>query len=465
MNRIFVLALFGAAALCGCNFAPKYVRSAEAVPARLPHDGIYPAAASDAPDVTQIGWHDFFIDDRLRQVIDMGLANNRDLRVAAANVLAARARYRIQRSEQLPTIETNSTATYSNDPSQVPGGNATHIYRVDAGFSAFELDLFGRLKNLTRAALQEYFATDEAQRSTRVTLISEIANAWLTLGSDEDQLQISLSTMNSFKSTFDLTQARFRIGTASELEMRQADTDYQSARNDVAVLQTQIAQDRNALELLVGAPVPDKLLPRTLPINATLTQLPAGLSSTVLLRRPDVLSAEHQLIAQHANIGAARAALFPTVSLTGLIGAVGGPLLNPLFAGGSFYRVLEPNAGYDIFNYGRSRANVRLAEADQKAALANYEKTLQTAFREVADALAQRGTIGEQLSAQTASAKSAEIAARLSDARYRVGVGEFLDYLIAQRTAYRQQQSLVNTRLSRELNLIELYRSLGGGLS
>jgi outer membrane protein, multidrug efflux system len=461
VSRSLLSALLAASTmLAGCDLAPKYVQPAGAVPATLPQGGIYPAAASDAPDVTKIGWREFFTDPRLQTVVGTGLDNNRDLRVAAANVLAARAQYHVQRSEQLPTINATATADFER-----ADGRSFQTYTVDAGFSAFEIDLFGRLKNLSKAALEQYFATDEAQRATRVALIAEIANAWLTMSADQDLLQIAEQTMESNLQTRELTQSQFRIGTASELEARQADAQYQSARNDVAVLKTQIAQDRNALELLVGAPVATELLPTTLPENgATLNELPAGLSSDVLLRRPDVLRAEHQLIAQNANIGAARAAMFPTISLTGLLGTVSGGL-SGLFAGGSFARTIEPSVSYDIFNAGRSRANVHLAEANKDAAVATYEKTIQTAFREVADALAERGTINEQIDAQATGAESAQIAARLSNARYRVGVGSFLDYLVNQRASYTAQQALVTTRLNRELNLVELYRALGGGLS
>ncbi len=467
MNRRLLTALLAAGiTLGGCDLAPKYVRPAGAVPATLPQGGIYPAAASDAPDVTRIGWRDFFTDERLRRVITQGLDNNRDLRVAAANVLAARAQYRVQRADQLPTITTTGTATYTNSALGL-GEPVTnfHFYNVDAGFSAFEIDLFGRVKNLSKAALEQYFATAEAQRSTRITLISEIANAWLTLASDQEQLLISRENLRSLEQTRFLTQAQFRIGTASELESRQADTDYQAARNDIAVLQTQIAQDKNALDLLVGAPVPADLLPPSLPQSgATIADLPPGITSDVLLRRPDVLQAEHQLLSENANIGAARAALFPTISLTAAVGTIS-TALSGLFKSGTFTYNAQPSIAQTIFDFGRNRANVRLAEANKLAAVANYEKAIQTAFREVADALAERGTIDEQMAAQTQRVDSAQVAARLSDARYRVGVASFLDALISQRTAYAAQQQLVTTRLNRNLNLVELYRSLGGGLS
>jgi multidrug efflux system outer membrane protein len=467
VNRVLLTLVPAAGAmLAGCDLAPKYVRPAGAVPAALPHGGIYPPAASDAPDVTRIGWRDFFTDERLRRVIEQGLYNNRDLRISAANVLAARAQYRIQRADQLPTINATGTATYTNEVFAGAGAlTDIHFYNLTAGFSAFEIDLFGRVRNLSKAALEQYFATSEAQRSTRITLISEIANAWLTLAADQDQLLISRENLRSLEQSRSLTEAQFRIGTASELEARQADTDYQSGRNDIAVLLTQIARDKNALDLLVGAPVPAELLPGNLPqMGATLAQLPAGISSTVLLRRPDVLQAEHQLLSENANIGAARAAMFPTISLTAVVGTIS-TALSGLFSGGTFTYTVEPSISQTIFDRGRRRANVRLAEANKQAAVANYEKAIQTAFREVADALAERGTIDEQMSAQTQRVGSAQVAARLSDARFRVGVASFLDVLVSQRAAYSAQQDLVTTRLNRSLNLVELYRSLGGGLS
>lgn len=466
--RTSLFALAATTMLAGCSLAPTYVRPAGAVPEALPQGGIYPPAATDAPDVSSIGWRDFFADERLQKVIAQGLANNRDLRVAAANVLQARARYRIQRADQLPAIGVNGSATFTNNAANggASAGRSSdlEIYSVDAGFSAFELDLFGRVRNLSRAALEQYFATEEAQRAARISLIAEIATAWLTLAADQDQLSISRETLGAFEQTRRLTQAQFRIGVASELEARQADTNYQAARNDIAVLQTRIAQDKNVLDLLVGAPVAAELVPEALGTGtATLQDLPAGISSEVLLRRPDVLQAEHLLIAENANIGAARAAMFPTISLTAAVGTIS-TALSGLFGGGSFTYSAGPAISLPLFDMGRRQANVRLSEAAQQAAVASYERAIQTAFREVADALAQRGTIDEQIAAQSARAESALVASRLSEARYRVGVDSFLVALDAQRTAYGAQQQLVSTRLARAANLVELYRSLGGGL-
>lgn len=497
----FALALLAATTLAGCNLAPKYVRPVGAVPATLPEGGIYPAAASDAPDVSRIGWREFFTDDRLRRTIALGLENNRDLRIAAANVLQARAQYRIQRADLVPSTNLSGSGIYTNNIQGAAGaagggtgagagagtgtGTGTGVgaggsglgagvgasasnlefYSVNAGFSAFELDLFGRVRNLSQSALEQYFATEEAQRATRISLIAEIATAWLTYASDQDQLRISQESLKSFEQSLELTRAQFRIGVASELEARQAETTYQGARNDIAVLKTRVAQDKNALDLLVGAPVQVDLLPQGLATgNAALPVLPAGLSSDVLLRRPDVLQAEHQLIARNANIGAARAAMFPRISLTATLGTIS-TALSGLFAGGSFTYTGAPSVALPLFDGGRLRGNLDVARAQQQAAVSTYEKTVQTAFREVADALAQRGTIDEQIAAQTARVEAANVALKISDARYRTGVESFLTTLDSQRTAYSAQQLLVTTRLNRESNMVELYRALGGGLN
>lgn len=512
-SRSLLAALAVATTLSGCNLAPKYVRPVGAAPETLPQGGIYPRAATDAPDITQVGWRDFFLDPRLRQVIDTGLANNRDLRIAAGNVLQARAQYRVQRASQVPNTTISGSGTYTNNVFGAAGGGLgaggmagggtgtgtgsgtgtggvgggtgvgagagagavgggigsassnLEFYSVNAGFSQFELDLFGRVRNLSRAALEQYFASEEAQRTARISLIAEIANAWLTMAADQEQLRISRETLKAFEQSLELTRAQFRIGVASELEARQAETNYQAARNDIAALQTQVARDQNALNLLVGATVPADQLPTELG-NAPVTRdaLPGNLSSEVLLRRPDVLQAEHQLIAENANIGAARAAFFPRISLTATIGTIS-TALSGLFGGGSFTYNAAPSVALPLFDGGRNAANLDYAKASQQVAVATYERAIQTAFREVSDALAQRGTIEEQVAAQAARAEAASVAARLSDARYRAGVDSFLVALDAQRTAYAAQQQLVTTRLARGSNLVELYRSLGGGLN
>lgn len=501
MNRSLIACLAGATMLAGCNLAPKYVRPLGAAPATLPQGGVYPAAPTDARDITRVGWRDFFLEPRLRLVIEAGIANNRDLRIAAANVLQARAQLRAQRGSLVPSIDVTGSATYTNNvvgsAGAAAGGAATggtgngtgngtgtgtgagtggggtgvgtggsdlELYSLNAGFSNFELDLFGRVRNLARAAQEQVFASEEAQRSTRISLIAEIANAWLTMAADQDQLRIARQTLATFRQTLDLTAAQFRIGVGSELEVRQAETNFQGARNDIATLETRVAQDQNALNLLVGTTVPADRLPGGLgDAQVTLDALPPGLSSDVLLRRPDVLQAEHQLIAQNANIGAARAAFFPTISLTATVGTIS-TALSGLFSGGSFSYTGAPGVSLPLFDGGRRRGDLDYARASRDVAVASYERTIQTAFREVADALAQRGRIGEQIEAQTARASAAQTAARLSNARFRAGVDSFLNTLDAQRTAYAAEQQLVATRLTRASNLVVLYRSLGGGV-
>ena len=452
--------------LAGCDLAPPYHRPGLPAPAAMPTGGVYPAANAATP-ASDIAWQDFFVDPALRQVIGQGLANNRDLRVALANVEQARAQYRVQRADLLPTIGANAGATYARASSAEtrPGVDRTsHIYSVDAGFSAFEIDLFGRVRNLTKAALDQYLATEQGARATRITLIAEIASAYLTMAADQDQLRISQGTLESFKQSLDLTTAQFNHGVISELEVRQAQTNYEQARYDIAALQTQIARDQNALNLLVGTTVSQDLLPTGLgDRNFTLAQLPAGVSSDVLLQRPDVLQAENQLKAQYANIGAARAAFFPQISLTALAGTLSSGL-SGLFDHGNYTYQVAPTASQTIFDFGRNAANLRYAKASRDAALATYEKAIQTAFREVADALAERGTIDEQLRARTSRVEAAGTAYKLSDARYRSGVDPFLTSLDAQRVFYAAQQNLVQTRLDAASNLVELYRALGGGL-
>lgn len=478
-----LILLAATTALAGCNLAPNNVRPEGAIPLTLPQGGAYPPLGAEQADVTAIAYRDFFTDPRLQAVIATALENNRDYRVTAANVLVARAQYRVTRASQVPTTAANGGVTYTNNPFGALGGAGgaggqaggaggvpaqsgnLEIYQASVGFSAFELDLFGRVRNLSQAALQEYFATEEAQRAARIALIGEVATAWLTMAADQDQLRLSRETLASFGRTLELTRAQFRVGVISELEVQQAETSYQQARNDIAALTAQIAQDQNAINLLAGTTVPIEQLPSELgERDAVLTNLPTGVSSAVLLRRPDVLQAERRLYAANANIGAARAALFPTISLTATLGTIS-TALGGLFGAGTQNFSIAPAATLPLFDGGQRRGNVEVARAQQLAAVATYEGTLQTAFREVADALATRGTIDEQLAAQTARAQSAATAERLSDARYRAGVDSFLNTLDAQRTSYAARQTLVQTRLARATNLVTLYRTLGGGLN
>lgn len=475
MKRTLLFPLLASSLLVqGCNLAPHYVRTTGEIPPQF-SQGSQPATSTAVPDPTAIAWRDFFLDDRLRSVIALGLENNRDLRVALANIEAARAQYRIQRSDLLPSVDGGASATYQRSTASGAGINGgggilggdrdTHGFSASVGFSSYEIDLFGRVRNLSKAALEQYLATESAQRATRISLIAEIANAWLTLAADRSQLSLSNKTLEAYRATLALTKAQFASGTISELEVHQAQTNFDQARYDIATLTTQIAQDRNALDLLAGLTLDEKLLPDGLSEKPfTLDTMPGDLSSTVLLRRPDVDEAEHKLMAQNANIGAARAAFFPTISLTTALGTISGGLSN-LFSSGTQAWSVAPSATLPIFDFGRNQANLRLAKAERDAALATYEKTVQTAFREVEDALAQRRTMDEQIAARQSRAEAASKAAFLADARYRAGVENFQTTLDSERTAYAAQKDLTSVRLARASNLVELYRALGGGLA
>ena len=470
MTRLrLALPLAAGIALSGCNMAPHYVRPALPVPAATPEGPAYPQGTTDAASPADTAWADYFTEPRLREVIAAALANNRDLRLALANVEVARAQYRVQRADIFPTLGATGSATYQKSPLGAVGGQVGagagrfDIYSASVGVSAWEIDLFGRVRNLTKAAQEEFFAVDENRKATQTALIAEVATAWLTMAADQDRLAVSRRTETAFRQTADLTQARFRAGVASELEVRQARTSHDRALADIAALTTQVAQDQNALNLLAGTTVPAALLPATLGDGATLDRLPGSLPSDVLLRRPDIAAAEHRLIAANANIGAARAAFFPRISLTAALGTMSLGLSN-LFTGASENWSVQPTAQLPIFDFGRNAGNLGAAKAQRNAAVAQYEKTVQTAFREVADALARRGTIDDQLAAQRSLANNAGASYRLSEARFRAGIDGFLNTLDAQRSQYAAEQDLVATRLVRETNGVELYRALGGGL-
>lgn len=466
-----LLLLTASLTLAGCSMAPKYVRPELPVPAATPEGPAYASTGQgDAATLAGTAWRDFFTEPRLRDVIALSLDNNRDLRLALANVEQARAQYRVQRADIFPTLGGSGSATAQKSPLGALQGGAGagagrfDIYSVSAGISAWEIDLFGRVRNLSKAAQEEFFAVDENRKATQIALVAEVATAWLTMAADQERLGVARKTAAAFRQTLDLTEARFKAGIASELDVRQARTSHDRALSDIAALTTQVAQDQNALNLLAGTTVPGALLPEALASGGvTLDRLPADLSSDVLLGRPDVIAAEHRLIAANANIGAARASFFPRISLTAALGTLSLGLSN-LFTGASENWSVAGAADVPIFDFGRNAGNLDSAKAQRDAMVAQYEKTLQTAFREVADALARRGTIDDQLAAQRSLSGNAAASYRLSEARFRAGVDGFLSTLDSQRTLYAAEQELVGTRLIRETNAVELYRTLGGGL-
>lgn len=450
-------------ALAACDMAPKYVRPELPVPAASPQGSAY--GADDGAIVpADTAWRDFFTDARLARVIDTALANNRDLRIALANVQQARAQYKVQRADLAPTVAAGSSATYQDTPLSQIGSDRTDTYQAQVGVSAWEIDLFGRIRNLSKAAQEQYFASVETRNAAQTALIAEVANTWLTLAADQERLAIARNLESAFGKTLELNKARYAKGIASELEVRQAQTSYDSARSDIAEATTLVAQDRNALNLLAGTTVAAADLPDALPqAGATIDNLPANMASDVLLRRPDIAAAEHQLRGANANIGAARAAFFPNISLTAAFGSVSLGLSN-LFGSGSDFWSVAPSASLPIFDFGRNKGNLQYARATYDAMLATYEKSVQTGFREVADALARRGTMTQQLEAQTSRRDSAKVAYTLSEARFRAGVDGFLTTLDSQRSLYTAEQSLLATRLTRATNMVELYRAMGGGM-
>ena len=434
---------------------PAYVRPDSAVPASWPTGDAYLRQSEAAlPAVT---YRDIFRDPRLQALIEQALVNNRDLSVAAANIAVAREQVRIQRAQQLPQVDAGVGATGADN-----GSDTSARYQAGLSIPSFEVDLFGRLRSLTDVQRNRYLATEAAARATRLALVSDIADAWLTYAADSSLLSIAQDTVTSAEKSVKLTRARLEGGIAPRTDLRQAEQVLENAKADAANQRTALAQDVNLLRLLVGAEVDPTLLPASIDQAApTVAELPAGLDSQILLRRPDVVEAEFQLRAANAQIGAARAALFPRISLTGLLGFASSALTG-LFSGGSFAWSAGADATYTIFQAGAGRANVRLTEAQKAAAVATYQRTIQQAFREVADALARRGTIGEQLRARQAQREAAADTYLLTEARYRNGIDSFLGSLDAQRSYYSAQRTLVLSRLEAATNLVDLYRSLGG---
>ncbi len=468
MKYLPLASMAAAMLLAGCaSLAPDYERPALPVAGDWPKGPAYAKpAAPQAPEAADIAWQQFIVDDKLRRLVAMALENNRDLRVAALNIDLARAQYRIQRADMFPSVGISGSGTSQRLPADLsPSGEAgtSRQYSVGVGMSAYELDLFGRVRSLKDEALQRYLATQASRNTVQISLVAELANAYLTLGADQERLELARRTLESRKKSYALTRRSHELGAASMLALRQAQTVVESARVDVAQFTSQIAQDRNALVLLAGGSIPDELLPTSQNADkVTLAQLGAGVPSAVLQRRPDVMQAEHLLQAANANIGAARAAFFPRISLTASAGTTSSAL-SSLFAGGSGFWSFMPQLDLPIFEGGRNRANLEASEVERDIALAQYEKAIQSAFGEVANGLAQRGTLDEQLSAQAALVDASADNQVLSEARFRSGVDSYLNVLDAQRSLYAAQQDLIALRLAKNSNHVTLYKALGGG--
>jgi multidrug efflux system outer membrane protein len=452
--------------LGGCTLAPKYTRPAAPVIAGWPTGAAYQeiSTSTGAPAALELGWREFFSDEKLRQVIETALKNNRDLRLSALNVELARAQYGIQRAALLPAVNAVGLVSKEKVPASFFGasGGAVTITEdeVSLGLS-WEIDFFGRIRSLKDQALQEYLATEQARRSAQISMISSVANAYLTLAADRENLALAETTLANQQDAYNLTKRRNELGLVPDLDLYRAQTQVDAARGDAARFVQLAGQDENALDLLLGIPAPDGLLPTDLSGVVPPKEISPGLSSAVLLRRPDVLQAESLLKAAHAEIGAARAAMFPVISLTAAIGTASNDL-SGLFKPGSGAWSYAPQVAMPIFD-ARTWSALRVTKVQREIALTQYEKAIQSAFRDVADALAVRGTVDQQVSAQQSLVNADSETYRLSKSRYDKGIDNYLSVLDAQRSLYAAQQGLVSLRLAKLVNSVRLYAALGGG--
>ena len=446
---------------------PGFERPVAPVPASFPQAQPTPAATDAvAPAVDTLAWRDYFADVRLQRTIELALANNRDLRVAALAIERARAQYGIQRADLFPSLAVSggqSAQRVPGDLSMSGDSTVSRQYSANLGFASYELDFFGRVRSLEEQALQTYLGTEEARRSAQISLVAEVANAWLRLAADRERLALARDTFETRKKSFELTRRSFELGAVSGLELRQSETLMQTARADAARYAALVAQDENALALVAGGAVPAELQPQAIGERvAAVAELPAGVPSEVLARRPDVAQAERALMAANASIGAARAAFFPRITLTATAGSASSSL-DGLFDGGSGAWSFVPQIRLPIFEAGRLQASLDVAEIQRDIQIAQYEKAIQSAFREVADALAERATLAEQLDARRSLVAAAKKSFELSEARYKGGVDSYLNLLDAQRSLYGAELELIGTRLADATNRVALYKALGGG--
>jgi outer membrane protein, multidrug efflux system len=451
--------------LWGCTLAPRYSKPASPVPAEWPTGAAYQDVKTSASTpAAELPWQEFFTDGRLREIISIALNNNRDLRLAVLNVEKARAMYGIQRAELWPSVNAIGSGSQERVPADLSttgSARTNERYDVKLGVSSWEIDFFGRIQSLNDKALEEYLATDQARRGAQILLVSSIANTYLALAADRENLKLAAATLETQDASYKLIRKRQDVGLASELDLRRAQSQVDMARGDVARSTQLTAQDENALSLLVGSALPPALLPADLGSVSPPQEISPGLSSELLLRRPDVMAAEHQLKAANANIGAARAAFFPRISLTATLGTASAEL-SGLFGGGSGTWSFVPVIALPIFD-ARTWSAYKVTKAEKEISVAQYEKAIQAAFREVADALAVRGTVNQQIAAQQSLVDAVKETYRLSNSLYTKGMDSYLGVLDAQRSLYGAQQGLVALHLARVANLVTLYKVLGGG--
>lgn len=447
-----------------CTLAPEYKRPEVSIPSSWPSGPAYKEPEPGVPRADELKWEEFITDDRLKKIIHMALNNNRDIRIAALNVERARTIYGIQRAELIPTMDLTGSGSKERVPADLSEAHkrmTRQRYSVELGILSWEIDFFGRIRSLKDKALEEYLATEEARRSAKLSLLSAVACTYLSLAADKEALKLARNTLETQEAIYQLIKRRFEVGLASELDLRRAQTQVEEAKGDVARFMERVAQDENALNLLVGSPVPGELLPPELNGVNPPKEISAGISSEILLKRPDIVAAEHQLKALNANIGVARAAFFPRISLTTAIGTASSEL-SGLFESGSGTWKFVPQIIMPIFDT-RTWLALKAIKVEREIALAQYEKAIQTAFKEVADALAQNGMIGDRIAAQEALINALSETYRLSNLRYMKGIDSYLSVLDAQRSLYRAQQGLITLRMMRFANLVTLYKALGGG--
>ena len=452
--------------LGGCTLAPKYKQPKAPVPDKWPQGDVYKKAgvSKGVPRVWELRWEDFFADPGLQGIVRMALKNNRDLKLAALNVEQARALYGVRRAELFPSVDAlgiGSKRRSATDLTRPGEPRTTKQFSVDLGITAWEIDFFGRIRSLKQRALEQYLATEEARRSAQISLVSEVARVYLALAADRENLKLAQSTLRTQQQMYNLIKKQYETGLANELDLHRAQTQVETARGEVARYSQLVAQDQNALNLLAGSAVPEDLLPRGLKHIKPPRDISPGLSSEVLLRRPDIMAAEHQLKAAYAYIGAARAAFFPRISLTTALGTASNEL-SGLFDSGNGTWNFTPQIVMPIFD-ARTWAAYRVSKAQRKIALAQYERAIQTAFREVADALAVKGTVDERLAAQRSLVEALSQTYRLSKKRYESGIDSYLGVLDAQRSLLAAQQGLTTLRLAKLTNRVRLYAVLGGG--
>ncbi|WP_248750462.1 AdeC/AdeK/OprM family multidrug efflux complex outer membrane factor [Pseudomonas sp. MWU15-20650] len=464
MNKFAFSLVTVAVALGGCSLIPDYHQPAAPVATQYPQGPAYAAGTGAvSQDAARQAWRTLFHDPALQQLIQTALTQNRDLRVAALNVEAYRAQYQIQRADLFPAISANGSGNRQRVPASITrtGKSAiTSTYSATLGISSYELDFFGRVRSLSEQAMQEYLATEQAQRSAQLSLVASVANAYLTWRADQELLELTRQTLASYEESLRLTTRSLDEGVASSLDAAQAQTSVESARANLARYERQVAQDRNSLTLLVGTTLPESLPARPL-ASDLIAQVPAGLPSDLLQRRPDILQAEYKLKAANANIGAARAAFFPSVSLTANAGASSAQL-SSLFKGGSGSWTFQPQINLPIFNAGSLRASLNYAKLQKDIGVAQYEKAIQTAFQEVADGLAARQTYNDQLRAQRDLVRADQTYYDLAQRRYRLGMDSNLVFLDAQRSLFASQQALITDRLAQLVSDVNLYTALGG---